>query len=125
MRYSMLILILVLFLALSHDKAQDTGGEPPPAGYNESCEASPILYEYFGTYCLHPVYWDIPGYLPRGSAIAFVNPDTGQPDIGRVSSYYWNRELGIYVYQALYFPSPDPLLRRYVLIAPSALIALP
>lgn len=121
MRYPMLIIIVLLFLLLPLS-AQDTGGEVPPAGYNETCEASPILYDYFGPFCLHPVYWSIPGYMPIGSAIAFINPFTGLPDVGRVTSYYWDRELDIYVYQALYLPSADPLQRRYVLIAPSALI---
>lgn len=121
-----LLFVLVfglLMLSLLVSGQEEFPGQTPPAGHNESCEASPILYEYFGTFCLHPVYWDIPGYFPRGYAIGFVNPDTGQNDIGRVSSYHWRN--GQYVYQALYYPASDPLQIKYVLIAPSQLIPLP
>lgn len=121
------ILLIALF-ALTQVRMQSQSeypGETPPAGYNDACEASPILYYHFGTYCLHPVYWDIPGFYPIGSAIAFQNPETGQADIGRVTSYYWDMNIQRYVYQALWLPSSDPLKRRYALVAPEALLQLP
>lgn len=123
MKPSYALLFVFLLMALLVSGQENYPGEAPPAGYNESCEAQPILYEYFGPFCLHPVYWDIPGYVPRGYAIGFVNPETGQNDIGRVTSYYWQN--GQYVYQALYYPANDSLQLRYVLIAPSQLIPLP
>lgn len=123
MRVISILVLLFAILGLLVSGQENYPGETPPAGYNESCEAQPVLYEYFGPYCLHPVFWDIPNYVPRGDAIAFVNPDTGQNDIGRVTSYYWQN--GQYIYQALYYPAADPLQFKYVLIAPSELIPLP
>ena len=123
--YRLSLLLIILLMALLVSGQEEFPGEAPPEGYNESCEPQPFLYEHFGPYCLHPVYWDMPGYYPIGYAIAFINPETALPDIGRVTSYYWDMNTDAYVYQALVFPSPDPLQRRYLLIAPSALIALP
>jgi hypothetical protein len=98
-------------------------GEAPPSGYNVACEAEPFLYTAFGPFCLHPVYWDIPNYVPRGEAIGFYNTVLQANDIGRVTSYYWQN--GEYVYQVLYMPSSNPLELKYTLVKPSELIALP
>lgn len=122
MRILSVLFLAFVALSLLVSGQAEFPGDTPPAGYNETCEAEPILYDYFGPFCLHPVYWNIPGYYPIGSAIAFINPETNLPDVGRVTSYYWDRQFDIYVYQALYLPSADPLQRRYVLVMPSALI---
>lgn len=118
-----LLIICILLLPLLVSGQNLYPGEAPPAGYNDSCEATPFLYEAFGPFCLHPVYWDIPNYIPRGQAIGFKNPSTGLNDIGRVTTYYWQN--GEYVYQALVRPSTNYLELQYFLVRPSELIPLP
>lgn len=120
---SLLCIISLALSALLVSGQVQYPGVPPPAGYNASCEAEPSLYEFFGPFCLHPVFWDIPNYIPRGKAIGFINPSTGLNDIGRVTTYYWQN--GEYVYQALVRPSTNLLELQYFLVRPSELIPLP
>lgn len=122
---SIIIAILWLIFGGAPLLVSGQSGDSPPADYNASCEVDRSLYYYFGTYCLHPVYWSIPNYSPIGTALGFQNTETGQEDIGRVTTYYWDIPSQRYVYQLLWKPSPDPFQRRYALVAPENIIQLP
>jgi hypothetical protein len=88
-----LILVLAILIMPFIAMAQDT----PPAGYMDSCNAEPVLLDYFGPYCLNPVSWNIEGFQSIGTWVFFLRDD-GTTDGGVIVGYTWQFQEGRYHY---------------------------
>lgn len=82
---------------------------PPPVDYLGSCQREPVLFDYFGPYCLNPVHWDVPELgLQRIGTWVFFNRADGSNDGGVVVGYTWQFQEGRYHYWLMtQIPHPE------------------
>lgn len=83
------IITILIIAIISQIVFAQTGHDTPPAGHLDSCEAVPIMYDYFGPHCLNPVTWNLSGFISIDTVIDFVRED-GTTDMGLVMGYRWN-----------------------------------
>lgn len=118
----LIILILLLVLTGISIEAQVV----PLAGHLDSCNANPVMFEYFGPHCLNPVTWDDASIIPWqsiniGDTVGFVR-ENGFTDFGRVTGYYWDFVTSRYKYYVMTAPPYTGIFAEFVAVAPERII---
>lgn len=90
----MVALCLTLIALLSGSLLALQAQDGPPAGYLDSCNANPVMFEYFGPNCMNPVRWNDATIIPTqdisiGDWVWFTMPD-GSTDGGVMMGYWWD-----------------------------------